>query len=276
MKCLNLGCGSRFLEDWTNVDFATSSPKVIVHNLTKGVPFEDASFDVVYHSHVLEHFDAKTGYFFLNECQRVLKKDGTLRIVVPDLEQIAKNYLNSVNAGIENASDSTISRKHQWFALELLDQIGRNWEGGNVAQFWIACNADDSSLLEARCGDEFKEFRRKYTVNVQHPNRLKRAYYNWLYANKAKFIKKYSTHFLLKHLVYYMVGKFRIGKGEIHLQMYDRYLLNRVLTEIGFVDFKIVSAESSTIQNWNKYSSLDIEQGKVRKPDSIFIEVKKR
>ena len=54
MEYLNLGCGTRLHPDWTNVDMARTAPGVIAANLTRGVPFPEARFDVVYQSHVLE------------------------------------------------------------------------------------------------------------------------------------------------------------------------------------------------------------------------------
>ncbi len=93
MKCINLGCGNRYLQGWTNVDFLPMPPDVQGHNLLKGIPYPDATFDVAYHSHILEHFTAQDGLRFLKECQRVLKPDGILRVAVPDLESIATSYL---------------------------------------------------------------------------------------------------------------------------------------------------------------------------------------
>ena len=64
-KYLNLGCGYHFHKSWTNVDFIETGEGVIAHNLTKGVPFSDGTFDAVYHSHVLEHFSRKDGEMFI-------------------------------------------------------------------------------------------------------------------------------------------------------------------------------------------------------------------
>lgn len=43
---LNLGCGSRFHSPWTNVDFVANNPSVLRHDLRKGIPFANESFDV--------------------------------------------------------------------------------------------------------------------------------------------------------------------------------------------------------------------------------------
>ena len=55
MKRLNLGCGRRYNPDWTNVDFSSTGEGVIAHNLNQNIPFPDESFDIVYHSNILEH-----------------------------------------------------------------------------------------------------------------------------------------------------------------------------------------------------------------------------
>ena len=55
-KMLNLGCGGRYHKDWINIDFNSSGPDVIKHNLCLGIPSPNEDFDVVYHSDLLEHF----------------------------------------------------------------------------------------------------------------------------------------------------------------------------------------------------------------------------
>ena len=96
MKCLNLGCGYRYHSDWTNINFVSTAENVIAHNLKDGIPFSDNSFDVVYHSHVLEHLSKSEAEPFLKECYRVIRPQGVLRVVVPDLEDIARMYLHSL------------------------------------------------------------------------------------------------------------------------------------------------------------------------------------
>jgi len=60
-RYLNLGCGERFHPEWVNLDLRPASPAVQHWDLRKDLPFPDASFDVVYHSHVLEHFSQPDG-----------------------------------------------------------------------------------------------------------------------------------------------------------------------------------------------------------------------
>ncbi len=119
MNFLNLGCGQRFHPDWTNIDFSSTNEGVIAHNLNQGIPFPDNFFDVVYHSHVLEHFSKAEAELFLKECYRVLRPKGIIRVVVPDLENIAKTYLTALEK-IDSGDYEWIAN-YEWILLEMFD-----------------------------------------------------------------------------------------------------------------------------------------------------------
>jgi predicted SAM-dependent methyltransferase len=93
MELLNLGCGEIYHSDWINIDYSSNSQFVLEYDLTKGIPKGDQSIDVVYHSHVLEHFTKDQAEKFLLECHRVLKPNGVIRIVVPDMQYSIKEYV---------------------------------------------------------------------------------------------------------------------------------------------------------------------------------------
>jgi SAM-dependent methyltransferase len=65
-------------------------------NLNRPWPFPTGSADVVYASHVFEHLTPPTGKLFLSEAKRVLRPEGALRLVVPDLRQHARRYLDEL------------------------------------------------------------------------------------------------------------------------------------------------------------------------------------
>lgn len=130
---LNLGCGSQYHLDWINVDFNPSSQEIISHDLTKPLPFTDDSFDIVYHSHVLEHFGRVEGVQFLGECYRVCKKGGVVRVVVPDLEVIVRLYLYYLEETMKGKLGADI--RYDWMMLELYDQAVRTGTGGETHRF---------------------------------------------------------------------------------------------------------------------------------------------
>lgn len=58
---------------------------VINHNVNNGLPFEDSSVGVIFSSHFIEHLTFSEAISFLKECHRVLRPNGILRIVCPDI-----------------------------------------------------------------------------------------------------------------------------------------------------------------------------------------------
>lgn len=96
----NLGCGTQLYKDFLNIGHwesleqgglykdlnGTSGTYMLNHDLRNGIPADDNSLDLVYHAHMLEHLSYIDGINFIKECYRVLKPNGTMRILVPDLE----------------------------------------------------------------------------------------------------------------------------------------------------------------------------------------------
>jgi len=64
----------------------------IPHDLKYGLPFPDESVDFLYSSHLLEHLFRDDAAGLLKEAYRVLKKGGSIRICVPDLEYAISLY----------------------------------------------------------------------------------------------------------------------------------------------------------------------------------------
>jgi len=53
--------------------------------------------------------------------------------------------------------------------------------------------------------------------------------------------------------------------------MYDRFSLRRLLEQSGFIDVRVCRADESRIINFHQYN-LDVIEGEVRKPGSLFME----
>jgi predicted SAM-dependent methyltransferase len=160
---LNLGCGSQMPDGWVNVDYALGArfakipffratnrrlglfdldwdERIRLHDLTKTFPWEDASVEVIYSSHMLEHLPREDGRRFLEQCHRVLRVGGIIRLVVPDLRHAVGEY---VEGGVP--------------ADEFLQTLGVLYEhrGGRLkrrlspfVQFPHKCMYDCSRLLE--------------------------------------------------------------------------------------------------------------------------------
>lgn len=259
---LNLGCGYRFNSKWTNVDFVSTAKDVIAHDLTKGIPFADNSFALVYHSHLLEHFPKTGSEFFIRECYRVLKPGGVLRIVVPDLEQIARIYLEAV----EKADRSEEwAANYEWMSLELLDQMVRNRKGGDMVAYFEREIANQDFVTQ-RFGSEAKKiWQAKQNYHPKHKHLSKRI------KESIAAVEKLLPKSLLKLYRAIQIGYYR-QSGEVHQWMYDRYSLSVLVKNCGFTDVVRRTASESYIPSWDSFN-LDTEpDGKIYKPDSLFIE----
>lgn len=79
------------LPDWTSIDFSTGAD--IRHDLTRPLPFPDASIAEIYSSHVLEHFTYPHPLLdLLRECRRVLQPGGRFRAAVPNARLFLDAY----------------------------------------------------------------------------------------------------------------------------------------------------------------------------------------
>jgi SAM-dependent methyltransferase len=276
MKLLNLGCGNRYHSDWTNLDFVGVPPHVRQHNLLQGIPFEENIFDAVYHSHVLEHFSKEDAVSFISECHRVLKKGGSIRIAVPDLERIAENYLKSLKTVLDDENELNRAN-YEWAVIEMYDQTVRRNTGGAMAKFWRKEHLPNESAIAERMGYEFTAFRRAHLGKRKENNPpATTASPGLLSRIRRRLSGEHLKAMLLTRLLgpdypSLAIGKFRLS-GEIHQWMYDRYSLKRMLEDAGFGNVRVATAFESRIPEWDKYASLDVEDGKTRKPDSIFIE----
>jgi predicted SAM-dependent methyltransferase len=253
---LNLGCGTFINEDWVNVDFSSSNDKVVVCDLSRGVPFLTDTFDAVYHSHLLEHFHKRDAISFLKECFRVLKPGGILRIVVPDLEGICEEYLKRLKAA-ENGAQGT-SCDHEWITIEMLDQLVRERPGGEMADYLLN-DMPNRDYVEHRIGTDVID---RVAENSKVPERkMKRC---------VKFLLRAMFG---KHFDHYMAGRFR-NCGEVHKWMYDKVSLTRLLSACGFSGIAQKSAVESNIPDFMSYG-LDLYKGEKRGCSSLFMEAVK-
>jgi SAM-dependent methyltransferase len=142
LQRVHLGCGLKTPPDWVNIDSSLNArlskyplllralkavgivprtategwnPTVVGHDLRKPLPFQNDSASAVYTSHLLEHLYLSEAKRLLNECYRILAPGGVLRVVVPDLEAIVREYNGErvflyENDGDENCKHDRVLR----------------------------------------------------------------------------------------------------------------------------------------------------------------------
>jgi predicted SAM-dependent methyltransferase len=94
---LQIGGGWHRLDEWLNTDLEVI-PDVMRMDATKRFPFMDETFQYVYTEHVIEHLPYQKGVHMLQECHRVMRKGGVIRVVTPDLAVITGLYSRDLSA----------------------------------------------------------------------------------------------------------------------------------------------------------------------------------
>ena len=242
---INVGCGNTFHHQWINLDIAPRHPSVIQHDINENLPFQDNSVDFLYNSHVLEHLDRKQALNFTKECFRVLKTTGILRVVIPDLETIAKLYLKYLKKAEEGCAAG--EARYDCMVLELVDQLTRHEPGGEMLRHWQQPNIKEKDFIIERLGEEARPHLREKPTTGNSSNEQ---------PNETK------------------IGAFRLS-GEVHRWMYDKFSLARLLKSVGFKNVDSLPADQSHLQNWHSYLLDTTKEGTTRKPDSLFMEARK-
>lgn len=97
---LHLGCGSRYIPGYVHIDVVDHPNVDHVSSIDNLSFLQDASVQLIYNCHVLEHFKRREVLRVLREWYRVLAPGGVLRISVPDFAAICEVYARTRNLGL--------------------------------------------------------------------------------------------------------------------------------------------------------------------------------
>ena len=156
------GCGNSAPETWLNFDASPTLrferlplfgrlytrnaqrflPNVQYGNIVAGLPIRNSSCNGIYCSHVLEHLSLDDFRRALKNTYAYLRDGGTFRLVVPDLENLARIYLagSDAEASLRFMQSSCLGRKSRprsFFAFI------SEWLG-NSAHLWMW---DEKSMM---------------------------------------------------------------------------------------------------------------------------------
>lgn len=134
---LHLGCGNVYKDGWINVDI-DSEVADLVQDLRDPLPYANDSFDFIFAEHFIEHLTQVDAKNLLQECYRVLKRGGVLRLTTPSLYILLTNYLKGdLNHWAEYWLPPT--------KAHMINEGMRNWghefvyDGDEIARFLIEC-----------------------------------------------------------------------------------------------------------------------------------------
>lgn len=94
VRKLQLGTGDHVFGGWLNTDIHDfrRTGEVVYLDAREQFPLPDASFDVVFSEHMLEHLSYADGLRCLRECRRVLRPGGRIRVATPSLNGLIRLY----------------------------------------------------------------------------------------------------------------------------------------------------------------------------------------
>ena len=184
MKILDLGCGDNKVEGAVGLDNIALPEVDIVHDLLHfPYPIKDNSFDIIYLRHVIEHFNIDKINNIMNECYRILKKDGQLFIHVPHVFSIAAFTDPTHKQYFTFGSGYFWGKKHQ---KSYYGDIDSCWELLKVECSWITWF--DWKKYQLKRLDRF--------LSVMIQRRINRALQKVANPSLAdRIIKKYNLQF---------------------------------------------------------------------------------
>ena len=275
MNKLNFGCGDKIADGWVNIDFESSDPSVKQVNLLSGFPFPDNHFDAVYSSHVLEHFTPEQALFLLKEAYRVLKPKGIVRIVVPNLEAMCKEYLRILALPDD---EKLKNERYQWVTIELLDQLVRSFPGGEMGKFFEKVQAidndDDQKLMYNYIQERVGIFQSSDSVvKSSLLEKLRKLTVSKIYTKLLRIYIKLVTKLIPKNIRNMVFVETAIG--ERHRWMYDVYGLSTLFEKAGFVNISSLAYNESAIADFQSNNLDSNADNSIYKPNSIFLEASK-
>jgi predicted SAM-dependent methyltransferase len=90
---INVACGPDIQRGFVNVDLFAASPSVLRWDCRRTLPARSRSVIGIRVEHFLEHLEVREELpQFLDDCYRVLKPGGILRVIVPDARRYMEAY----------------------------------------------------------------------------------------------------------------------------------------------------------------------------------------
>jgi len=94
MKKLNLGCGNEYKIDYINVDIRDDVLVDLQWDLENfPYPWTDNFIDEIFISHTIEHIPYQKQDKMMREFFRILKSEGKLIIICPDIQYLFEHYV---------------------------------------------------------------------------------------------------------------------------------------------------------------------------------------
>jgi predicted SAM-dependent methyltransferase len=150
---LHLGCGSRLLPGWGNLDIAGEG--ALIWDLREPLPIAAGKVRFVYSEHFIEHIGRDDAVRLFSHARRVMAPGGVVRVSTPDLKRLVDDYREGQLVRMDHG---------QWYPATLCRMVNegmRSWD-----HTFLYDEAELTALL-SECG--FRNVRRMTWGVSDHP-----------------------------------------------------------------------------------------------------------
>ena len=132
-------------------------------DVSRPFPYEEAAFDYVFTSHMLEHLHPDDGTACMAEVHRVLRPGGLVRVGIPDLDLHVERYdprdPDALLSSLYSYQSGSREPSHRWWynehSLAALFE-GRGSSSGSVAPTAMAAARISSGSTTGRCRSSWR------------------------------------------------------------------------------------------------------------------------
>lgn len=269
MQQINLGCGPVYVDspEWLNLDFSPVSPAVKRANLLGRLPAGDGSLTGIYSSHFIEHVPKRLVPALLGECWRVLAPGGYIRLVLPDLENMVREYSQRRAAGEHDKADFVV--------VEMVDQCVRSESGGELGRLYRQLSNQASEK------QEMIEYVRERVGETLQPASAVPTPSAGVKLRTLVALRSRIERLWIRLCLLALPAAFRAQNvsqatvGERHQWLWDFHQLRNELEGAGFIEVQRQTADRSTIPDFPLHV-LDLNtEGQPRKGASLYVEARK-
>jgi len=261
-------------EGWVILDHkAKENTESVIRGDAKNIHLPDQSVSVLFCSHMLEHVPHYRIQQVLLEFSRVLEVGGTLRLLTPDLEKVAKAYVNKDDAFFKVAKEEDESIRQDLgyggmmmnFLISpgqdtvMLTRDLKEFVGGYAHHY--SYDLEMMSLLLKKCGFDpiiRSDFCGSHIEELKEPYHIKGLDPKWEPLNQD-FYKKHK-----------LVHEYKDGKYTINFQTtgFDRDPHTSLIVEARKVKHvskdQVEDLNASTAKNYNRYGFSLLNDSSIR------------
>lgn len=140
----NIGCSNKKIDGYINTDIRREVNPDIVWD--SRYQLDDNRYigkvDLIYARHVLEHFTKEEAINVIKNWYDILKKGGTLHIIVPNIEFHAKQLLGMSKSNLNNQLEHAMAGFYGWDREETGGKYSRHLWGytfGTLRHLLFSC-----------------------------------------------------------------------------------------------------------------------------------------